>query len=119
MDNDLAYPHDPWLSRYHLAFEQRERTWWIRDCESRNGTMLNSAGLKESQPIKAGDKIFAGHLTIDVRERPTEAQRPIISFTPKDDGDGKTTATFATNLDKVLGKAAERRPLEASAARAW
>ncbi len=116
VDNDLAYAHDPWLSRYHLAFEQRERTWWIRDCESRNGTLLNSAGLKESQPIKAGDKIVAGHLTIDVRERPTEAQRPIISFTPKDDGDGKTTATFATSLDKVLGKAAERRPLEASTA---
>ncbi len=116
VDNDLAYPQDPWLSRYHLAFEQRERTWWIRDCESRNGTLLNSAGLKESQPIKAGDKIFAGHLTIDVREQPTEAQRPVISFTPKDEGDGSTTATFATSLDQVLGKAGERRPLEASVA---
>ena len=116
VDNDLAYPHDPWLSRYHLSFEQRERTWWIRDCESRNGTLLNSSGIKESQPIKAGDKIFAGHLTIDVRERPTEAQRPVISFTAKEDGDSRTTATFTTSLDKVLGKAAEPRPREASAA---
>jgi serine phosphatase RsbU (regulator of sigma subunit)/pSer/pThr/pTyr-binding forkhead associated (FHA) protein len=116
VDNDLAYPHDPWLSRYHLAFEQRDRTWWIKDCESRNGTLLNSAGLKESQPIKSGDKIFAGHLTIDVRERPTEVQRPIISFTPKDDDDDMTTATFATSLDKVLGKTAEPRLREASAA---
>jgi serine phosphatase RsbU (regulator of sigma subunit) len=116
VDNDLAYPHDPWLSRYHLSFEQKEKTWWIRDCESRNGTLLNSAGIKESQPIKAGDKIFAGHLTIDVRERPTEAQRPVISFTAKDEGDHRTTATFTTSLDQVLGKAAERRPRETSAA---
>ena len=49
VDNDLAYPHDPWLSRYHLCFEQRERTWWIRDCESRNGTILNSTGIKAAR----------------------------------------------------------------------
>jgi phosphoserine phosphatase RsbU/P len=117
VDNDLAYPHDPWLSRYHLSFEQRERTWWIRDCESRNGTMLNSAGVKAAQPIKAGDKIFAGHLTIDVRERPTEAQRPVISFVPKDEGDRNTTEAITTSLDKVLAKTGEPRPArEASAA---
>jgi sigma-B regulation protein RsbU (phosphoserine phosphatase) len=111
VDNDLAYPHDPWLSRYHLCFEQREKTWWIRDCESRNGTVLNSAGIKAAQPIKAGDKLFAGHLTIDVRERPSEAQRPVISFVSKIEGDRATNeATFVTSLDKVLGKAVESRP---------
>ena len=110
VDNDLAYPHDPWLSRYHLSFEQREKTWWIRDCESRNGTMLNSAGIKAAQPIKAGDKLLAGHLTIDVRERPSEAQRPVISFVSKGEGDRSTNeATFFTSLDKVLGKTAEPR----------
>jgi pSer/pThr/pTyr-binding forkhead associated (FHA) protein len=76
VDNDLAYPHDPWLSRYHLCFEQREKSWWVRDCESRNGTILNAAGIKEAKPVKAGDKVLAGHLTIEVRERPSEAQRP-------------------------------------------
>jgi len=112
VDNDLAYPHDPWLSRYHLRFEQREKTWWIRDCESRNGTLLNSAGIKSAQPIKAGDKILAGHLTIDVRERPSEAQRPVISFVAREEGDRSTSeATFVTSLDKVLGKAVEHRPL--------
>jgi sigma-B regulation protein RsbU (phosphoserine phosphatase) len=113
VDNDLAYPHDPWLSRYHLSFEQREKTWWIRDRESRNGTMLNSAAINaaQPQPIAAGDKVFAGHLTIDVREHPSEAQRPVISFVPKGEGNRSTTeATFTTSLDKVLGKAGEPRP---------
>ncbi len=77
VDNDLAYPHDPWLSRYHLCFEQRDKNWWIRDCESRNGTVLNAAGIKEAKPVKPGDKVLAGHLTIEIRERPSEAQRPV------------------------------------------
>jgi serine phosphatase RsbU (regulator of sigma subunit)/pSer/pThr/pTyr-binding forkhead associated (FHA) protein len=110
VDNDLPYPHDPWLSRYHLCFEQRDRTWWIRDCESRNGTVLNSNNIKEAQPVKAGDKLFAGHLTIDVRERPSEAQRPVISFVAKDPDDRTTSeSTFSTSLDKVLGKTSEPR----------
>ena len=117
VDNDLAYPHDPWLSRYHLCFEQREKSWWVRDCESRNGTILNAAGIKEAKPVKAGDKVMAGHLTIEVRERPSEAQRPVISFIPKDEGDRSTSeATFFTSLDKVLGKTSESRTTrEASA----
>jgi len=112
VDNDLAYPHDPWLSRYHLCFEQREKSWWIRDCESRNGTILNANGIKDAKPIQPGDKVLAGHLTVDVRERATEAQRPVISFIPKEEEEGdKTTnqATFVTSLDKVLGKTGPSR----------
>jgi phosphoserine phosphatase RsbU/P len=104
VDNDLPYPHDPWLSRYHLCFEQREKTWFVRDCESRNGTVLNTAGIKEAKVVKAGDKVLAGHLTIDVRERPSEAIRPVISFSSKDDTKSASEATFITSLDKVLGK---------------
>jgi sigma-B regulation protein RsbU (phosphoserine phosphatase) len=110
VDNDLAYPHDPWLSRYHLCFEQRDKTWWIRDCESRNGTVLNSSGIKEAKPIKSGDKVLAGHLTIDVREHATSIQRPVISFIPREEGDKSThEATLVTSLDKVLGKTFEPR----------
>ncbi len=117
VDNDLAYPHDPWLSRYHLSFEQRDKSWWIRDCESRNGTVLNSTGVKEPKPVKAGDKVFTGHLTIEVREKAPEVQRPVISFVKKDESDRSTSeATFFTSLDKVLGKTSEPRPSrEASA----
>jgi sigma-B regulation protein RsbU (phosphoserine phosphatase) len=115
VDNDLAYPHDPWLSRYHLCFEQREKSWWIRDCESRNGTVLNSTGIKELKPIKAGDKVLAGHLTIDIQDHPTDVQRPVISFIPKDEGERSTSeATFVTSLDRVLGKTGEPRPSRAA-----
>ncbi len=111
VDNDLPYPHDPWLSRYHLSFEQRDKTWWLRDCDSRNGTLLNSAGIKEAKPVKAGDKVLAGHLSIEIRDRPTDVQRPVISFIARDEGDHSTSeATFVTSLDRVLGKTGQHRP---------
>jgi phosphoserine phosphatase RsbU/P len=111
VDNDLAYPDDPWLSRSHLRFELHEKSWWIKDCASRNGTVLNSASLKESRRIKSGDRIYAGHLTIEVRESETPAPRPVISFVPGDGGKVTREATLETSLDQVLGKAVfQRRP---------
>ncbi len=119
VDNDLAYPHDPWLSRYHLCFEQRDKNWWVRDCESRNGTLLNAAGIKEAKPVKAGDKVLAGHLNIEIRERPADVQRPVISFIPRSEDDRSThEATFFTSLDQVLGKTGEPRPSRESSASA-
>ncbi|HEY1948260.1 MAG TPA: SpoIIE family protein phosphatase [Bryobacteraceae bacterium] len=115
VDNDLAYPDDPWLSRSHLRFELHERNWWIKDCASRNGTVLNSANLKESRRIKAGDRIYAGHLTIEVRESEIPAQRPVISFVAGNGGKITREATLETSLDQVLGKATyQRRPERAA-----
>jgi serine phosphatase RsbU (regulator of sigma subunit) len=111
-ENDLAYPNDPWLSRFHLCFEQRDKGWWIKDCASRNGTVLNAGSLKEPHRIKAGDRIYAGHLTIDVRDRPAEPQRPVISFVPQEEEKITREATLVTSLDKVLGKA-KREPRSA------
>jgi phosphoserine phosphatase RsbU/P len=110
-DNDLAYPQDPWLSRYHLSFEKREANWWLKDCASRNGTVLNSGSLKEPQRLKSGDRIYAGHLTIEVRDVSTATHKPVISFVPQEEEKNQREATIVTSLDKVLGKASgEPRP---------
>ncbi len=100
-DNALAYPDDPWLSRFHFVIEPRDGGWWIRDCASRNGTILNTASLQEPKRLKSGDRIYAGHLTIDVRETLANVQRPVISFVPEE---GTREATMFTSLDKLLGK---------------
>ncbi|HMF79190.1 MAG TPA: SpoIIE family protein phosphatase [Bryobacteraceae bacterium] len=111
VDNDLAYPDDPWLSRSHLRFELHEKYWWIKDCASRNGTVLNAASVKEASRIKAGDRIYAGHLTIDVRESEHTALRPVISFITGEGEKVTREATLETCLDEVLGKDSyERRP---------
>ena len=104
-DNDLPYPDDPWLSRYHLRFEQHEKEWFVKDCESRNGTVVNEAGLKNMHKMRSGDRIYAGHLTIEVREPAPETPKPVISFVSHEKERITREATIVTSLDKLLGKA--------------
>lgn len=105
-ENDLAYPEDLWLSRRHLCFEQIERDWFVRDCVSRNGTIVNAATLKnEPHKLKPGDRIYAGHLTIEVRGSAGESSENIISFVPQREEKSTREATIVTSLDKVLEKA--------------
>jgi phosphoserine phosphatase RsbU/P len=109
-DNALAYPNDPALSRYHLCFEQSRGGWTIRDCGSRNGTIVNSALLEGSHFLEPGDRIFAGHLTIDVCESPSHANetRSVVRFVRQDTASLRKEATIVTNLNEVLGEG--RRP---------
>lgn len=102
-DNDLAYPQDLWLSRTHLSFEIQDGAWFVKDCDSRNGTVMNATSLKERRRLRQGDRIYAGHLTIEVRE-PVRAPAPqLVSFVPQE---RKAVETIVTSLDKVLGKTA-------------
>jgi len=103
-DNDLPYPNDPWLSRYHLKFEKTGDGWSVRDCESRNGTNVNSTSLKqEPHSLTAGDRIYAGHLTIEVRDS-ADSSRRVISFVAPKPSSAERHATMVTSLDKVLGQ---------------
>jgi sigma-B regulation protein RsbU (phosphoserine phosphatase) len=112
-DNDLPYPTDQWLSRYHLRFEQENGRWSIRDCESRNGTIVNSVNLKQPRILHPGDRIYAGHLTIEVRAEPKDEihneerngdGRDIVSFVPTPQVSFEEKGTLVTNLERVLGQ---------------
>ncbi len=103
-DNDLAYPDDPWLSRYHLTFEKHDDGWILQDCASRNGTVVNAVSLKEPHRVRSGDRIYAGHLTIEVREKVPEGSKPVISFVTQEEERITREATIVTSLDKLLGK---------------
>ena len=106
-DNDLAYPEDPWLSRFHLVFVQIDGGWFVNDCQSRNGTILNTTSVREPLRIKPGDRVYAGHLTIEVRDQPQEVNRPVISFVPEEEERATREATIVTSLDKLLGTSGE------------
>jgi serine phosphatase RsbU (regulator of sigma subunit)/pSer/pThr/pTyr-binding forkhead associated (FHA) protein len=101
-DNDLAYPDDPWLSRYHLCFERKTNGWFVRDCESRNGTVLNAKTLREPKRLRHVDRLYAGNLTIEVREKPPQKQ--VITFVPEERDRSTREATVVTSLDNVLRK---------------
>jgi phosphoserine phosphatase RsbU/P len=103
-DNDLPYPEDPWLSRKHLCFERHEGSWFVKDCESRNGTVVNAATLKGPHRLQPGDRIYAGHLTIQVQENAADGKKHIVSFVPQTEEKSTGEATIVTSLDRVLRK---------------
>src|SRR5581483_10777841 len=58
----------------------------------------------EPHRIRAGDRIYAGHLTIEVRDALAEGPKPVISFVPQEEERITREATIVTSLDKLLGK---------------
>src|SRR5215475_2324686 len=63
---DLCYPDDSGLSRQHLVIEMAGNRWQIRDLNSKNGTVVNGQRLgTEALPLRAGDRISAGHLILE------------------------------------------------------
>jgi sigma-B regulation protein RsbU (phosphoserine phosphatase) len=102
VDNQLAYPDDPWLSRSHLAFEFNGDSWFVRDCASHNGTVVNSESIKAPHRLKGGDRIYAGHLVIEVSDRETSSD--IVSFVQRGPALSDRSTTFITSLDKALSR---------------
>lgn len=70
---ELCYPDDAGLSRQHIAFERQGDQWFITDLGSKNGTVLNGNRVTGRQPLKAGDKLMAGHLIL-IYDSPNRAQ---------------------------------------------
>ncbi len=114
-ENALSYPDDPWLSRRHLCFEYRADHWYVRDCASRNGTVVNANPLRTPHCLEAGDRIYAGHLTIEVDEQSSRTE--VVSFVPQAASEHPAEATIVTSLDRVLKQTAQaaREPGDAAA----
>ena len=104
-DNRLPYPDDPALSRYHLCLDPLDGGWQVRDCGSRNGTVVNSTTLTAPHRLHPGDRIYAGHLTIDVHDSQDQGTERVVRFIPQDAAEPKRGATIITSLDEVLGQA--------------
>lgn len=61
-----VYLDDKTLSREHTKFYIENGKFFVRDLESKNGTFLNGAPIKNTQPLKPGDKIKIGVATFTV-----------------------------------------------------
>lgn len=67
----VAQPTDPSVSRSHALLSHIGGRWWVKDLESRNGTLVN--GLAVSTPIGAalqdGDRLALGDWNLTFTER--------------------------------------------------
>lgn len=59
-DNDVSFPEDSNVSRYHAEIEERFGDYWLIDLRSSNGTTVNGERVETETLLKEGDKILLG-----------------------------------------------------------
>ncbi len=107
-NNHLCYPEDVGLSRQHLVFERSVDGWTIQDLGSKNGTLVNGNRITAPYGLKKGDRISAGHLTIEFCEVGGAEEGPstTVVFVDTDVVTAATT-TVATSLEGMMGPEVE------------
>jgi serine phosphatase RsbU (regulator of sigma subunit)/pSer/pThr/pTyr-binding forkhead associated (FHA) protein len=101
---ELAYPDDSGLSRQHVALTRNGDKWQVQDLGSKNGTLLNGKRLDGTAPFGMGDRISAGHLTIEFAGSDATAAiaRNKVVFV-EGEGAARSTTTVAASLDSLIG----------------
>ena len=99
--NELCYPDDAGLSRQHLALTRVNGQWQAEDLGSKNGTLVNGTRIEGSVPFRSGDRISAGHLTIEFADAVPATAETVVFV---DHGETFSTAstTVVASLDGVL-----------------
>jgi general secretion pathway protein E len=57
---NLLVVEEPMASRFHCVIEQNSNEFWLRDLESRNGTLLNGKPVRGDVPLASGDVVKIG-----------------------------------------------------------
>jgi phosphoserine phosphatase RsbU/P len=97
--NQLSYPDDVGLSRQHLALIYSDETGWtVEDLQSKNGTLRNGEPLVVPMPFAPGDRIAAGHLTIEFTA-PAPLARTVVFV----EQEAPAATTEVADLEDVLG----------------
>jgi phosphoserine phosphatase RsbU/P len=98
---ELCYPDDIGLSRQHLAIFRIGELWQVEDLGSKNGTVVNGNRIERAVSFAPGDRISAGHLTIEFAET-VKTTPQTVEFVDKETSSA-TATTVVANLDGVLG----------------
>ncbi len=104
--NELCYPDDAGLSRQHLALTRTGDSWQVEDLGSKNGTVLNGKRIDKATPFNQGDRISAGHLTIEFADAALNTANTVV-FVEQNEAFSNTSTTVVASLDAVLGPSAD------------
>lgn len=100
-DNDLQFLSDASLSRHHLVLEHTEQGWYVRDLNSKNGTRVNGVQVIGRHPVKPGDRVTAGRVSL-LLEGGVGEKTPPVSFYGGPGAPAPAGQTILTSLDGVL-----------------
>ena len=74
--NDLVLP-DAMVSRRHAVIEQRDRQFFLRDCDSANGSVVNGDRVSE-RVLRDGDLVAIGSMRLLFREDLGESGAKVV-----------------------------------------
>ena len=101
---ELSYPDDSGLSRQHVAFVRIGDKWQVQDLGSKNGTLLNGKLLDRPMPFGLGDRVVAGHMTIEFPGAdPTVNVARKVVFVEQPETAVHSSTTVAASLDSLIG----------------
>jgi serine phosphatase RsbU (regulator of sigma subunit) len=104
--NQLCYPEDAGLSRHHLTLFRSGGEWMVQDLGSKNGTLLNGVRIEGARPFRPGDRISAGHLTIEFGAgQAAPVQQTVVFVEGAAEPAPNVATTVVQNLQGVLGPA--------------
>lgn len=129
--SDCTIPiKDRFLSRRHAEIVFERGAWYVRDCGSVNGTLVNGVKIADPVPLRAGDRIGLGDsevvfhadeaasqiipvdsdshaknlaIRMDEEDRGTQRTRIINSLALEFLGDRPMSELFEFILDRVVG----------------
>src|SRR5262245_6315333 len=104
-DNDFGFPEDSGLSRQHLAFENDNGTWIVRDLGSKNGTYVNEQLIQSRHYLSPGDRVTASLLTVVFEPQPAKVPQVSIVF-DRTRTDLGSSETLCTSLNDVISSQA-------------
>lgn len=103
--NDLSYPEDSGLSRYHIILEKVHEDWYVRDLTSKNGTLLNDERITGRTALKPGDRISASQVCLTYDGDEQILGEATVIFSPADATENLPAHTVT--LGELLPKAAD------------
>ncbi len=71
-ENDVCLRHDTYVSRYHALIHYQDNTWWLEDCNSKNGTFIedndDDARVSGTIPIETGQFFRVGRTWLRLQD---------------------------------------------------
>lgn len=83
-ENDVSFPEDSNVSRYHAEIESKFGDYWLIDLQSSNGTTVNGNRITSEVLLKEGDNILLGgssELLFTFKEKELETDEPKVEET--------------------------------------
>jgi DNA-binding NtrC family response regulator/pSer/pThr/pTyr-binding forkhead associated (FHA) protein len=96
---------DPHSSRWHAEVYNDGQRWYVRDCETTNGTKVNGVKIQQPTPLENNHVISIGdarlRFTLDSSGECT-AEMPILAAALRSDGDADLASAAASEVSQTI-----------------